>query len=69
MFAFNCLRDLVQYLERMDTCGKLQILEVRMPACPIRDMVWQIYRLPHCYLSAEFSFWSKRLLTRLFGYN
>lgn len=33
----------------------------------IKQRLWDLYRLPHAYLSHEFSYWTKRLIQRLFA--
>jgi hypothetical protein len=47
--------------------GKLQLIEALLPKVGIRESIWKLYTLPHNYLTREFSYWSKRLLWKLYG--
>lgn len=69
MLAFYGLRDLVLYLERKKNSDPLQIMDVyhKSHRQEIKQLLWELYRLPHAYLSQEFSYWTKRLINRLFA--
>lgn len=70
MFALYSLRDLVLYLEQKKfATGKLQMIDVYLPQYreEVKAKIWKLYVLPHAYLSPEFTYWTKRLIKRLYA--
>lgn len=70
MFAFYGLRDLVLYLEQKKFVGgKLNLIEVYHPSyrSEIKQRLWNLYVLPHAYLTQEYTYWTKRLIKRLYS--
>lgn len=70
MFALYSLRDLVLYFEQKKFAnGKLNMIDVYQPQhrAEVKTRIWSLYSVPHAYLSPEFTYWTKRLIKRLFA--
>ena len=70
MFAFYSYRNLVLYLEQKKlTNEKISIIDAYQLQNreEIKTRIWSLYKLPHAYLSHEFTYWTKRLIKRLYS--
>ena len=64
------LRELVLFLESTRYTGKLNFIDLYRESeltQNLMDSIWELVCLPHGYLSAEFLYWVKRLVNRLYG--
>ena len=68
--SFFFLRELVLFLESTRYTGKLNFIDLYRESeltQNLMDSIWELVCLPHGYLSAEFLYWVKRLINRLYG--
>jgi len=71
MFSYYCLRDTVLYFEQQQLYSQnVPLYEAIHPDGleNIKKRLWQLFALPHAYLSHEFTYWTKRLTRTLFGH-
>lgn len=69
-FATYCLRDIVMFLESVRFVERINFTELHVESEATKrfnDTLWQFVCLPHGYMSAEMTFWAKRLINRLYG--